>query len=89
MDIQFASVEELYHHIKPALNAKASSMKRNGFSYIKPDDIWNYFKEKKWIKDTNLTICEMVDDIMNTDDMIIDDYLKAKLNLTNRKIYFN
>ena len=30
----------------------------------------------------------MTSDILNTDDAIIDAYLREKLNLKNRKVYF-
>lgn len=88
MELEFNSLEELFNHIKPALNTKKAEMKRNGYDYIKIEDIWNYFKEVKWKKANDLSISEMVSDILNTNDSQIDLYLKQKLNLTDRKIYF-
>ena len=88
MELEFSSLEELYNHIKPALKTKQSEMKRVGYDYIKIEDIWNYFKEVKWEKASDLSISEMVSDILNTNDMQIDLYLKQKLNLKNRKVYF-
>jgi hypothetical protein len=32
---------------------------------------------------------EMVSDVLNADDYVIDQYLKEKLNLRSRKIYFD
>lgn len=88
MDLEFNSLQELYERIKPALITKQSEMKRNGYSYIKIEDIWNFFKEVKWKKASNLELYDMVTDILNTNDDIIDNYLKQKFNLINRKIYF-
>lgn len=88
MDLEFNSLEELYNRLKPALVTKQQNMKRNGYNYIKIEDIWNFFKEVKWKKASNLELCDMVSDILNTSDEIIDAYLKQKLNLTNRKLYF-
>lgn len=88
MELEFSSLEELFNHIKPALKTKQSEMKRNGYDYIKIEDIWNYFKEVKWKKANDLSISEMVSDIFNTSDMQIDLYLKQKLNLMNREVYF-
>ena len=88
MDIEFNSLQELYERIKPALITKQSEMKRNGFDYIRVEDIWNFFKEVKWKKANNLSLSEMVSDILNTSDELIDRYLKQKFNLINRKIYF-
>ena len=89
MEITFNSEEELYKRLIPALTAKKEEMNRKGFSYIKEEDIWNYFKEVKWIKANGLELHEMVDDILNCDDIIIDSYLKNKLNMKNRKLYFD
>ena len=89
MDVEFTSLEELYNRLKPALTAKVSEMKKFGYSYIKEEDIWNYLKEIKWINSKNLLLFEMVQDVLNAENSIIDDYLKKKLNSNDRKIYFN
>lgn len=89
MDIEFTSLEQLYNRLRPALTAKASEMKKLGYSYIKEEDIWNYLKEVKWINSKNLLLFEMVQDVLNAENSIIDDYLKQKLNSNDRKIYFN
>jgi len=88
MELEFSSLQELYDRIKPALVTKQSEMKRNGFDYIRVEDIWNFFKEVKWKKANNLSLCEMVSDVLNTSDELIDRYLKQKFNLINRKLYF-
>ena len=88
MDIEFNSLEELYNRLKPALNTKQREMIRNGYNYIKIEDIWNYLKEIKWKKANNLALYEMVSDVLNIDDIVIDGYLKQKLNLKSREVYF-
>lgn len=88
MDVEFHSLEELYNRLKPALITKKEEMRRNGFSYIKEEDVWNYLKEIKWKTAIDLNLYQMVSDVLNTDDILIDNYLKQKLNLGNRKIYF-
>jgi hypothetical protein len=89
MDVTFNSLEELYERIKPALITKKQEMKRNGFNYIKEEDIWNYLKEIKWKNTRNLSLYEMVNDVLNCEDYTIDRYLKEKLNLKDRKVYFD
>ena len=89
MDVAFESLEELYKRIKPALITKKNEMKRDGYIYIKEEDIWNYLKERKWKNARDLSLSEMISDILNTDNIIIDSYLKEKLNLRNRNVYFN
>ncbi len=88
MEVEFNSLQELYDRIKPALVTKQSDMKRDGYPYITIEDIWNFFKEVKWKKATDLELYDMVSDILNTDNGVIDNYLKQKLNLKNRKVYF-
>lgn len=87
-DIVFESLEELYKRVKPALMTKKGEMRRCGYTYIKEEDIWNYLKEVKWRNSKNLSLYDMTNDILNTDDEIIDSYLRKKLNLKNRKVYF-
>ena len=89
MDITFNSLEELYKRIKPALKTKKEEMRRAGYIYIKEEDIWNYLKEVKWINSKNLSLYQMVNDVLNVDNMLIDKYLKEKLNMRNRKVYFD
>ena len=84
MNLEFSSLKELYEHIKPALSTKVSEMHRVGFSYIKEEDIWNYLKEIKWKKASDLSLYEMINDILNTDNILIDSYLKEKMKSVER-----
>ena len=88
MDVEFQSLEELYKRIRPALNTKKMEMHRAGYIYIKEEDIWNYLKEIKWLHSKDLSLYQMVSDVLNSEDFKIDAYLKEKLNMRNRKLYF-
>lgn len=83
--IEFDNVKQLYDRLKPALKTKQSEMRRMGYSYVKEEDIWNYLKEVKWKKSVGLSLCEMVSDILNTEDVLIDNHLRSKLNLRKRR----
>ena len=72
----------------PAENAWAT-INADGYIYIKEEDIWNYLKEIKWKDAKGLSLYDMTSDILNTDNIIIDNYLKEKLNLRNRNVYFD
>lgn len=87
MDVTFQSLAELYERLLPALKTKKSEMHRSGFPYIKEEDIWNYLKIIKWKNSKNLTLFDMVDDVLNTDNLIIDDYFKKELRTMKRKRY--
>ena len=82
-DIKFTSLEELYKRLKPALKTKKDEMNQLGYMYIKEIDIWNYLKEVKWIQSRNLSLYQMVSDVLNADNILIDKYLKEKLSLRN------
>lgn len=79
-DITFKSLTDLYNRLKPALTAKQHELVRNGLTYIKPLDVWNYLKETKWMQADDLSLANMVSDIFNADPIMIDDYVKQSLN---------
>lgn len=82
--MEFSSLKELYEHIRPALETKCHEMRRAGYEYLKEEDIWNYLKEKKWKQAENLAIHEMINDILNTDNVLIDAYFKSKIESVSR-----
>ena len=81
MDIEFSSIGELFERLKPALRTKKSELKEYGYGYLKIEDIWDYLKEKKWKKSQNLSLSDMVSDILNADNELIDDFFKQKLSV--------
>ncbi len=88
-DVAFSSIEELYKRVKPALDTKCEEMKRTGINYVSAEDVWNYLKDNVWNNSRNLRLFRMVDDILNADNMLIDDYLKSKMGAKERKVYFS
>ena len=85
MDLDFNSIEELYNRLQPALLTKKEQMRRNGYSYIKKNDIWNYLRDNNWKNSKDLSLYQMVSDILNTDDVYIDSYVKQQLKLRSRR----
>lgn len=79
MDIEFNNVKELYERLLPALNTKVVELKRQDMDYIKVEDIWNYLKDSKWAVANNLLLYQMVDDILNLDNELIDEYVKQEI----------
>ncbi|HPE14753.1 MAG TPA: post-transcriptional regulator [Bacilli bacterium] len=74
--MKFKSEQELYDRILPALTCKISELKRKGISFVREKDIYNMLKSSKWIKEVNLTLSEMVSDIMNLKLEVIEAYFK-------------
>ena len=84
--MEFNSVKELYERLEPALKTKCKELKRINYYYIKEEDIWNYLKEYKWKKTSNLNLFEMVDDILNIDILKLDSYAKEQYRISKREI---
>lgn len=75
----FTSLTELYIRVEPALDCKVNEIKRSGINYINKEDIWNYLKISIWNYKNNLTLEQMVDDILNIEIDKIDYYVKKEM----------
>lgn len=73
---EYRSQKELYLSLIPALNVKLRLLKNSDYANINKIDIWNYLKISKWRNSVDLTISEMVNDIIHADNKDIDIYLK-------------
>lgn len=82
--MQYKTQKELFESLNGAFNVKLR-MINNNYDYITAVDIWNYLKINKWCKDKNLSISEMVSDIINVDVIKIDTFLKKEIKETERK----
>jgi len=82
-NFRFKSLEELYRKLLPALRAKVSDLKRNNIKNVTEEDIWNYLKNNYWREKYDLTLGEMVNDILSvTNNEIISYILKNKKVIT-------
>ena len=78
-ELRFTNIEELYHRVLPALSTKKRELHAHHYSYITEEDIWNYLKDQKWPNKNNLTLYDIVDDILHTDNDLIDEYVHKAL----------
>ena len=85
MDIAFNNINELYKRVYPALKSKIKELKKNKIDYIKEVDIWNYLVETRWKNTKGLVLADIVDDILNTDNKKIEDYVKDQIKKMERK----
>ena len=65
--MEFTSQYELYKKTIPAFNVKKRLMKHNQNNEITNEDIWKYLIENKWKKSYNLTLAEIINDIITLD----------------------
>ena len=89
MDINFTSIEELYKRVYPALKSKVKELNKNGINYIKEEDIWNCLVELCWKKDKGLLLSDVVDDILNTENSVIDNYVKNEMKKMKREANYD
>lgn len=82
----FSSLEELYHRVEPALNSKLNDLRRIGIRYVQKADIWNYLKNNLWCKKANLTLGEIVNDIMTVSNTELEVYVQSIIATTPRKM---
>ena len=78
MDYEFASVLDLKAHVKPALDSKVKEMQRRNIKYVNQDDIFEYLRNMVWPLKSNLTLYNIVDDILNTDNKVFCNYVINK-----------
>ena len=79
MDYEFSSVLDLKAHIKPALDSKVRELQRKNINYVSQDDIFEYLRNMVWPLKSNLTLYNIVDDILNTDNEIFSNYVFSKM----------
>ena len=53
-------------------------MKREGFKMVKEIDLWEYNKEYNWKRAKGLTLASIVNDILNTDNKLYQEYIIKK-----------
>lgn len=61
--MEFESALELKNRVMPALKMKEERLRDEGFD-ISAEDIWFYLKQNKWVNCKNLTLNEIVNDIL-------------------------
>lgn len=64
MDMQFSNLYELKQRLVPALRNRKRSLKNQNI-IVTEDELWNYFTNNYWKKSINLSLFQMVDDILN------------------------
>ena len=76
---EFSSLTELRNRIKPAIETKLKELKANYYTNINEDDIWEYLKNS-WKNKTDLTLYDIVNDILNLDNETINEYVLRRIN---------
>lgn len=86
--VDFTNLKDLYQNILPALSIKRKELIKDGINYIYEEDIWNYFRTKIWPYKKNLTLYDIIDDILNVDKEKIKIYVLNILTINKREAIF-
>ncbi len=81
---EFSSLKELYIKVRPALIIKKDELHKQGMKQIVEADIWNFLKKKKWTNTIDLSLSEMVNDILEVDSDELDVFTKKELSKVER-----
>ena len=73
-ELEFDNLNDLYRKVLPALNTKVADLSRSNIKYIKASDIWHYLKGYYWQGKENLSLGEIVNDILSTPNAELEDY---------------
>ena len=77
-EIKFNNVEELYQRLIPALNSKNKELSLNGIKCISNEELFEYLAKKSWLNKQNLTLYDMVSDILSVSILDMENYLSEK-----------
>ena len=76
--MEYTSQEELYKALIPVFNVKKRLITIGRYQGITNEDIWTYLSDNIWKYDIGLTISDIVNDIINVDIKLVNDYIGGK-----------
>lgn len=86
-EVLFNTLDELHDRLMPALKSKRKILNKSGYSYIKEEHIWDYMLKGKWKDKENIALCDMVDDILHTDNYAISEYYHTTFKSRDEALY--
>lgn len=75
---KFNSITELYKRVLPALRSRKKELAISKLGFITEKDIWEVLRETKWNKESNLTLFDIVNDILTIPEHVIVEYMRTK-----------
>ncbi len=77
----FGTLIDLYNRVLPALKSKVKELKQNHITFVTEKDVWDCLRKTKWNGESDLTLYDIVNDILFVDEKEVVNYLNYK----NRK----
>ena len=75
--MEFTSLQQLYRKLLPAFNVKKRLIKNSKYKNITNENIWTYLSETKWRQANNLSLPDMINDIITADLEDISKYTEV------------
>ena len=72
---EFNTIEELYNRVYPALHSKYKEFCIQKLPFLKEKVIWKCLCETKWKNEVNLSLFDLVNDILNVKQEYVLDYI--------------
>lgn len=72
------TMANLYQKVLPALRSKRKELQTKNLGFITEKEIWDYLRLDKWPKEGDLTLFDIVDDILNMKEEDLLEYKKRK-----------
>lgn len=84
----FKTLKELYIRVLPALKSKVKELKTKNIFYITEEDIWQFLKTRKWHTKSDLTLYDIVNDILFLEETELINYINKlpKIEKINESI---
>ena len=73
MDLEFSNLDELKRRVMPAINIRLKQLKKENLN-LSSEQLWNYFVSI-WKNCHNLTLADLVDDVLNKEIFHDEDLL--------------
>lgn len=77
--MEFKSIKELYERVYPALFIKKRELKEMGI-IVTEDEIWTYLSINIYKSKKNLTLADIVDEILKLDSIKLQEHLFKNKN---------
>lgn len=77
----FGTLIDLYNRVLPALKSKVKELKQNHITFVTEKDVWDCLRKTKWNGESDLTLYDIVNDILFVDEKEVVNYL----NYINKK----
>jgi len=75
--MEFTSLQQLYRKLIPAFNVKKRLIMNSKYKNITNENIWKYLSETKWKNSYNLSLPDMINDIITADLEDISKYMEV------------